>query len=345
MNPKLRNPILVLTVIGMMMMACNLTAGGAAVDETAAVQTVEAELTRIALAEPSLEATESLATEAPTATLEPTATESGPTPTAGTLGCTDRATFVSDVSVPDGSNFDPGDNFTKTWRLRNDGTCTWTSSYALVFDHGDAMGAPAAIPLAGAVPPGNNVDLSVNLTAPAAPGGYQGFFLLRNNSNVLFGIGPSATTAFWVKIDVVPPSPTPTATTFFVFPIITLIPLFAYSNGSDQVLNDGACFDLDEGNPIGCGSGDADFRYDATIAFFPSPSEQNFEPLHDAEGRYIAANPPAKADCQGLALLDSEFDLDSGDNYCYETSDGRYGYIHVDTAGLFSLTFDWWTWN
>jgi len=345
MNPKLRNPILVLTAISMMVMACNLSLSGDQVDAAAAAQTVEAELTRIAQAEPSLEVTEPTATNEPSETPEATATETGPTPTAGTLGCTDRATFVSDVTVPDGSNFDPGDNFTKTWRLRNDGTCTWTSSYALVFDHGDAMGAPAAIPLAGAVPPGNNVDLSVNLTAPGAPGGYQGFFLLRNNSNVLFGIGPSANTAFWVKIDVVPPSPTPTATTMFIFPIITVFPLFYYSSGTDQVLAEGACFDLDGGNQVGCGSASADFQYDHVLQFFPSSSQQNYVPRNGTEARYIAANPPSKADCQGLSLSGTKFDMDAGRNYCFETTDGRFGYLHLDSAGIGSMQFDWWTWN
>ncbi|MEW6568512.1 MAG: NBR1-Ig-like domain-containing protein, partial [Chloroflexota bacterium] len=112
--------------------------------------------------------------------------------------------FVSDVNYPDGTDVAPGAAFTKTWRLRNNGTCTWTSSYALVFDHGTAMGAPASVSLTpGTVAPGQTVEVSVNLTAPAAPGTYQAFFMLRNASGVLFGIGDAGTAAFWVKVDVV----------------------------------------------------------------------------------------------------------------------------------------------
>ena len=55
-------------------------------------------------------------------------------------GVTDRAQFVADVTVPDGTRYDPGATFTKTWRLKNIGTCTWTTSYTLVFDSGDADG-------------------------------------------------------------------------------------------------------------------------------------------------------------------------------------------------------------
>ena len=40
----------------------------------------------------------------------------------------DQAQFVSDLTVPDGSSFAPGATFTKTWRLKTIGTCTWTTT-------------------------------------------------------------------------------------------------------------------------------------------------------------------------------------------------------------------------
>ena len=45
----------------------------------------------------------------------------------------DQAQFVSDLTAPDGAAFAPGAAFTKTWRLANIGTCTWTSAYNLVW--------------------------------------------------------------------------------------------------------------------------------------------------------------------------------------------------------------------
>src|SRR5512134_2558781 len=48
----------------------------------------------------------------------------------------DAAAFVSDVSYPDGSTVALGSTFTKIWRIRNTGTCTWNTSYALVFVSG-----------------------------------------------------------------------------------------------------------------------------------------------------------------------------------------------------------------
>ena len=32
-------------------------------------------------------------------------------------------------TIPDNSEFDPGDSFTKTWTVLNDGTCSWTTNY------------------------------------------------------------------------------------------------------------------------------------------------------------------------------------------------------------------------
>jgi hypothetical protein len=156
----------------------------------------------------------------PTDTMLPSVTQTGTplpsltfTPTASPtpLPC-NWAQFVSDVTVPDNWETTPSDHFTKTWRLKNIGSCTWTSGYSLVFDHGDQMSAPASQQLtAGTVAPGGTIDVSVDLLSPAAPGTYQGFFKLRASDSSIFGIGPDHNTAFWVKIQVVaaPPPASP----------------------------------------------------------------------------------------------------------------------------------------
>lgn len=114
----------------------------------------------------------------------------------------DWAQFVKDISIPDGTVFQPGTAFTKTWRLRNIGTCTWTNNYSLVFDSGSLMGGPTTVGLTGNVLPGDLVDLSVNLIAPATDGNYQGNWKLRNAAGQTFGLGPAANQPFWVKITV-----------------------------------------------------------------------------------------------------------------------------------------------
>jgi hypothetical protein len=140
------------------------------------------------------------------------------TPVPGS-GC-DKAQFISDVTVPDGTTFAPGATFKKTWRLKNIGTCTWTTGYFLVFSSGEKMGGPTSAPFPTSVAPGQTVDLTVNLIAPNTGGTYRGNWMLMNSTNGLFGIGTGANKPFWVEIKVTgatatpgTPSPTPTGPT------------------------------------------------------------------------------------------------------------------------------------
>ncbi len=202
-------PVLTALGIALGLAGCHIPSAEPPIDRnaTAAAQTIAAQLTALALTAaapppttPAPPPTEVVVTPTTPPTLPPTPTFTN-TPT--TVPC-DRAQFVSDVTYPDGTDVPVGTAFTKTWRLRNAGTCTWTSSYALVFDRGDAMGAPASVQLTtGTVAPGQTVDVSVNLTAPTTPKTYQGFFRLRNAAGVIFGIGDAGTGAFWAKIDAV----------------------------------------------------------------------------------------------------------------------------------------------
>jgi hypothetical protein len=121
-----------------------------------------------------------------------------PIPTITPLPC-DRAEFVKDVTVPDGTLLAPGSVFTKTWRLRNSGTCTWSSSYTLVFDRGERMGGASPTNLGGNVAPGSTVDVSVTLTAPPSEGKYRGYWRLANPSGVTFGVGAN-NSSFYVDI-------------------------------------------------------------------------------------------------------------------------------------------------
>jgi hypothetical protein len=114
--------------------------------------------------------------------------------------CTDQATFISDVTIPDKTRVEAGKSFEKTWRLKNSGTCTWTNSYAMVFGSGSQMGGPAVVTLPKSVSPNGTVDLKVTLTAPNTSGTYTGNWKLRNTSGVVFGLGTKANQPFWVQI-------------------------------------------------------------------------------------------------------------------------------------------------
>ncbi|HET9908972.1 MAG TPA: NBR1-Ig-like domain-containing protein [Anaerolineales bacterium] len=146
------------------------------------------------------------------------------TPTVLPSAC-DRAEFIADVNVPPGTVISPATTFTKTWRLKNLGPCTWTTSYSLVFFHGDSMGAPSSMALTQSVEAGETVDISINLTAPNAPGAHRGYWMFRNASGINFGIGPEANQPWFVDINVsgptLPPSLTPTPLPSSPTPTIT----------------------------------------------------------------------------------------------------------------------------
>ena len=171
---------------------------------TQAHQTVQVELTRLAPTQgsPSVPSTE---TPVATSTLTPTLTLPPPPPpatiTPTQVPC-NLATFISDVTIPDNTEMTQGQAFTKTWRIKNVGTCTWNSAYQLVFDSSAAMGGPASKPLTtGTVSPGQMLDVSVDLIAPSTLGTHTGNWKFRDPGGVIFGTttgGP-----IWVKIKVV----------------------------------------------------------------------------------------------------------------------------------------------
>jgi hypothetical protein len=155
---------------------------------TGVARTADAKMTEMAAITPSpLPATETLTPVPATPTSPPTAEVLPSTPTsAGGLPSVDQATFVADVTVPDGSNFSPGQSFVKTWRLKNTGATSWSTSFKLAFLQGDQMGGPASVPVPRVVAPNESVDISVSLVAPLTAGHYRGYWKMRNASDQSF---------------------------------------------------------------------------------------------------------------------------------------------------------------
>ena len=108
-----------------------------------------------------------------------------------------------DVTVPDNTEFASGASFSKTWRLRNDGTCTWSVGYAFApIDTPvqyrdkpgisyDPLGSPSAVTLPHDVAPGDEVEIAVNgLVAPGVPGTYRAYWQLSDADGAKFGRTP-----------------------------------------------------------------------------------------------------------------------------------------------------------
>ena len=110
------------------------------------------------------------------------------------------ASFVADVTIADGTFVNPGSTFTKTWRIRNNGTTTWTTNYKLVFVSGTQMAKQSYVNLPYNVMPGQTVDISVQMTAPVEAGSYKSSWMLMNESGSQFGVGANCMTPVWAQI-------------------------------------------------------------------------------------------------------------------------------------------------
>lgn len=110
------------------------------------------------------------------------------------------AASLVNEDLPDGSIISPGQQFTKTWYLRNIGNCPWTEDYSMVFHHGTKMTTINSIPFPGYVAPGETIPFSLSLVAPTSPGDFTSFWTLQDPNGNQFG--PSANGVFWVRIAV-----------------------------------------------------------------------------------------------------------------------------------------------
>ena len=110
---------------------------------------------------------------------------------------------MADVTIFDNTDLRPLEPFTKTWRIKNIGTCSWTTDYKLAFLSGDKMNGPDSVAIPINVAPNQTVDLSVDLIAPSTPGNYQGFWQLQTADGKAFLLTASVKDHIWVKINVI----------------------------------------------------------------------------------------------------------------------------------------------
>lgn len=95
-----------------------------------------------------------------------------------------------DVTVLDGTVMTPGQEFVKTWKIKNTGICSWGDGYEVIFSYSsppneDMDGKP--IPLTTLIGPGQEVDISAQFNAPLKPGEYTGYWQMVNPKGVPFG--------------------------------------------------------------------------------------------------------------------------------------------------------------
>lgn len=129
-----------------------------------------------------------------------------PTPDPNSLayGCNNLA-FIVHVNYPPGTDFKANQDFKKTWKVANTGSCNWMYQYALVLVGGDALGGKTT-KLGKVVTVGDWAELSVLMTSPKTAGTYTSYWRLSDVDGHLFGA------TLTVSITVNPPTKTPQPT-------------------------------------------------------------------------------------------------------------------------------------
>jgi hypothetical protein len=120
--------------------------------------------------------------EATTPTPTPVvAADAAPSTSAGCL----KAAFVGET-VPDGTKFDKGETFVKSWTLKNSGTCAWPVDTALV-KISSQMGGPDSVSV-GTVAVGETKEIQVEMTAPEEDGSFRSDWALKASGTQIFEV-------------------------------------------------------------------------------------------------------------------------------------------------------------
>lgn len=196
MNSRITTPLLTLLALGSLLLAA---CGANSTDTPLSVDPMNAAYTAAALTLTSVSpasatpAFQAAATVTPWPTISTTTniTLALATPTlhaanGAPISTCDNSAYVSDVTIPDGTEIAAGETFTKTWAIANTGTCTWTNGYTLAFYSGEDMDGSAAA-ITTSVAPNETVYISVDMVAPATTGSYVGYWRLSNAGGASFG--------------------------------------------------------------------------------------------------------------------------------------------------------------
>jgi hypothetical protein len=212
--------------------------------QTSVVSTFAAGMTQTALSMPTNTPTNT-PTASPTATLAtitPFKTSSGGIVPTSAVSC--YGLVLESETIPDNTAMLPGQTFTKTWRVKNSGTCAWDIGFKFIFISGEAMGGTTQT-LSAAVAPGAKLDISIPMTAPSKSGTMTGYWKMSTTSGAFFN------NDVFVKINVGSATPTATGT-----------PPTATPTGPTATAN--PLFDVAFDSAIDCGGGSWAIKFKVT---------------------------------------------------------------------------------
>ena len=136
----------------------------------------------------------------PTETLEPTEPEATATETEQPVSVITNAEGTQvelcdslgydlatvDVTVPDGTTMSPGQDFIKTWLVKNTGACPWGAGYVLTYAGYTNKMDGQFIAMTEVIQPGQEVQVSVQFKAPEKAGEYLSAWTMQNPKGIEF---------------------------------------------------------------------------------------------------------------------------------------------------------------
>ena len=139
--------------------------------------------------------------------------------------CNTRGRFVRDVTIPDGTQVAAGEEFDKAWLVENADTCPWGPGFTIHRIEGEPMGTANISPLTIVVPPGENGEIRLTLTAPMQPGSYRSSWQLFDLNGDPFG------PELYVEIEVVPATLAETDVESILFDFVAQAPAATWQSG------------------------------------------------------------------------------------------------------------------
>jgi hypothetical protein len=225
-----------------------------------------------------------------------------------------------DITIPDGTRMRPGQTFSKTWRLVNGGGCAWGQGYSAVWFSGELLSATRIQFLRSVIPPGQPVDITIEMVAPENAGVYQSNWMLSDPNSNLFGIGPKGDAPFWVLIEVVEEAGPPAAAAS-----PTPIEVLEIHHQGEVSLQPGDSVDMDSGE-INAGEQD-DISFELSNEGVLMLAAQG-----SARMLHMGVQQPTDRDCRAQNLSADAITLDTlavNDYVCYRTNQALPGYFRL----------------
>lgn len=239
-----------------------------------------------------------------------------------------------DVTISDGTRFNPGEPFSKTWRLVNSGLCTWTKEYSLVWFSGESFSSIHNQYFTDEIPGGQSIEITVDMVAPDSPGIHQSNWKLRAADGSLFGLGPAGDSPIWVRIEVINsgiPSEGMTP---------TLTPTSVVAMKDTVVLELNQNLDLDIGKINSSSAADLGIFGNGT-------KPASLTAMNGARIGIFGSQIPTEADCRVATLSSDGFPLKTipeNAYICYRTNQGLPGFGKLSNITENSLVLFYTTW-